>query len=171
MTLNRWTRCTSPTTRTPAPREEAPAAGLAEFHPEGKLPADSTEQFALDHNHPAHLESQISSPFAGPGPVDDETGSGDNPDHAHPPWTATSRGIETSLRRLAMLEPVYALAPDLLRSGRVRRPPTGAAASREARMTEFRLLRHGGFYHAVARYGSDIWTPFTYAGLHPTKTG
>ena len=25
----------------------------------------------------------------------------------HPPWTATSRGLETSLRRLAILEPVY----------------------------------------------------------------
>ena len=69
-----------------------------------------------------------------------------------------------------MLEPVYALAPDLLRGGRVRRPPTDAEASREARMTDFRLLRHGGFYHAVARYGSDIWTPFTYAGLHPART-
>ena len=36
-------------------------------------------------------------------------------------------------------------------------------------MTDFRLLRHRCFYHAVARYGSDIWTPFTYAGLHPTR--
>ena len=36
-------------------------------------------------------------------------------------------------------------------------------------MTDFRLLRHGGFYHAVARYGPDVWTPFTYAGLHATE--
>ncbi len=36
-------------------------------------------------------------------------------------------------------------------------------------MTGFRLLRHGGFYHAVARYGRDLWTPFTYAGLHITE--
>ena len=36
-------------------------------------------------------------------------------------------------------------------------------------MTDFRLLRHGGFYHALARYGPDIWTPFTYAGLHATE--
>ena len=36
-------------------------------------------------------------------------------------------------------------------------------------MTDFRLLRHGGFYHAVARYGEDVWTPFTYAGLHATE--
>ena len=68
-----------------------------------------------------------------------------------------------------MLEPVYVLAPDLLRSGRVVRPASDAAASREARMTDFRLLRHGGFYHAVARYGNDIWTPFTYAGLHASE--
>ena len=151
----------------PSPREEARAAGLAEFHPDGELPVDFTERFALDHDHPAHLENQDSSPFAATGPIEDE--SGDGPDHEHPPWTATSRGIETSLRRLAMLEPVYALAPDLLRSGRVVRPASHAAASREARMTDFRLLRRGGFYHAVARYGNDIWTPFTYAGLHATE--
>ena len=81
--------------------------------------------------------------------------SGGGADHEHPPWTATSRGIETSLRRLAMLEPVYRLAPDLLRSGRVNRPPDDAAASREVRMTDFRLLRRGGFHHAVARYGPN----------------
>ena len=155
--------------RHPSPREEARAAGLAEFHPEGELPADFTERFALDHDHAVHLESQEDTPFAAAGPVDGESSS-DGPDHEHPPWTATSRGIETSLRRLAMLEPVYALAPDLLRSGRVVRPPDGEnAASREVRMTDFRLLRHGGFYHAVARYGQDVWTPFTYAGLHATE--
>ena len=154
--------------RHPSPREEARAAGLAEFHPEGELPQDYRERFALDHDHPAHLEDQDSSAFTADSPVEDESG-GDGPGHEHPPWTATSRGIETSLRRLAMLEPVYALAPDLLRSGRVTRPPGDAAASRAARMTDFRLLRRGGFYHAVARYGPDVWTPFTYAGLHATE--
>ena len=151
----------------PAPREEARAAGLAAFHPEGELPVGYRERFALDHDHPAHLEDQGDSPFAA-GDADDTKG-GDSTDHEHPPWTATSRGIETSLRRLAMLEPVYRLAPDLIRSGRVNLPPTDQAASREARMTDFRLLRHGGFYHAVARYGPDVWTPFTYAGLHATE--
>ena len=68
-----------------------------------------------------------------------------------------------------MLEPVYRLAPDLIRSGRVNRPVDDTAASREVRMTDFRLLRRGGFYHAVARYGPDLWTPFTYAGLHATE--
>ena len=155
----------------PAPREEARATGLAAFHPEGELPEDYRERFALDHDHPAHLESQHSSPFAGD-PVEDEPSSeGGGPDHEHPPWTATSRGIETSLRRLAMLEPVYRLAPDLVRSGRVNRPEGDNAASREVRMTDFRLLRRGGFYHAVARYGEDVWTPFTYAGLHATERG
>ena len=67
-----------------------------------------------------------------------------------------------------MLEPVYRLAPDLLRGGRVR-PPQDVAATRELRMTDFRLLRPGGFYHALARYGPDLWTPFTYAGLHATE--
>ncbi len=68
-----------------------------------------------------------------------------------------------------MLEPVYRLAPDLLLSGRVSWPPGDTAASREVRMTDFRLLRRGSFYHAVARYGPDLWTPFTYAGLHATE--
>ena len=152
----------------PAPREEARASGLAGFHPEGELPADFTERFALDHDHPAHLEDQADSPFGVSEPIGDSRHR-DGPDHEHPPWTATSRGIETSLRRLSMLEPVYRLAPDLIRSGRVNRPPGDTAASREVRMTDFRLLRHGGFYHAVARYGPDLWTPFTYAGLHATE--
>ncbi len=154
----------------PTPREEARASGLAALRPEGELPEDHRERFALDHDHPAHLESQDHSPFApGDSPGDSHEADGGGPGHEHPPWTATSRGIETSLRRLAMLEPVYRLAPDLLRSGRVSRPPGDTAASRETRMTDFRLLRHGGFYHAVARYGADLWTPFTYAGLHATQ--
>ena len=150
----------------PAPREEARATGLAAFHPEGELPQDYRERFALDHDHPVHLEGQGDSPFAAGDPAD---ANGGGPDHEHPPWTATSRGVETSLRRLAMLEPVYKLAPDLLRSGRVNLPTADTAASREVRMTDFRLLRRGGFYHAVARYGPDLWTPFTYAGLHATE--
>ena len=42
----------------PAPREEARATGLAAFHPEGELPQDYRERFALDHDHPVHLEGQ-----------------------------------------------------------------------------------------------------------------
>ena len=150
----------------PEPREETRAAGRAAFHPDGELPEDYRERFALDHDHPVHLEGQGGSPFAAGDAAD---ANGDGPDHEHPPWTATSRGVKMSLRRLAMLEPVYRLAPDLIRSGRVNLPEGDNAASREARMTDFRLLRHGGFYHAVARYGEDLWTPFTYAGLHATE--
>ena len=69
-----------------------------------------------------------------------------------------------------MLETFYRLAPELLKSGRVR-PPAEGEANRELRMTDFRLLRHGGFYHAVARYGQDLWIPFSYAGLHATEAG
>ena len=119
------------------------------------------------HDHPPHLEGQCDSPFATPGGEADENGEAH--DHEHPPWTATSRGVEMSLRRLAMLEPVYRLAPDLLQSGRVNWPADDNAASREVRMTDFRLLRRGGFYHAVARYGEQVWTPFTYAGLHAAE--
>ena len=152
----------------PSPREESRATGLAAFHPEEELPADFQGRFALDHDHPPHLEGPGASPFTAGGETED--GSGEGPDHEHPPWTATSRGVEMSLRRLAMLEPVYRLAPDLLQSGRVNWPvDADAAASREVRMTDFRLLRRGGFYHAVARYGEQVWTPFTYAGLHATE--
>ena len=151
-----------------SPREEARAEGQAQFHPERELPQDFRERFALDHDHPAHLEDQGDSPFVA-GAQADDTGVDGAAGHEHPPWTATSRGVEMSLRRLAMLEPVYRLAPDLLRSGRVSLPAGDGAASRDARMTDFRLLRHGGFYHAVARYGDDIWTPFTYAGIHATE--
>ena len=77
----------------PAPREEARAAGLAAFHPDGELPQDYRERFALDHDHPAHLGNQSDSPFASAGDSADANGGG--PDHEHPPWTATSRGIET----------------------------------------------------------------------------
>ncbi len=153
--------------RHPSPREEARALGLAAFHPEGELPEDFQERFALDHEHPPHLEGPGDSPFAVTGEVDES--GGDGADHEHPPWTATSRGVEMSLRRLSMLEPVYRLAPDLISSGRVNWPVDDTAASREVRMTDFRLLRHGGFYHAVARYGEDAWTPFTYTGLHATE--
>ena len=150
----------SPPGRRLAPRGWPPST------PRARLPEDFRERFALDHDHPPHLEVPDNSPFTAVG----DAGDGDEShDHEHPPWTATSRGVEMSLRRLAMLEPVYRLAPDLLRSGRVNWPAGDTVASREARMTDFRLLRRGGFYHAVARYGEDVWTPFTYAGLHATE--
>ncbi len=149
-----------------SPREEARVAGQAAFDSKGELPENYWERFSLDHDHPLHLKNQAKSPFAIGEPLEGEDAEG--VDHEHPPWTATSRGVETALRRLAMLEPVYRLAPDLLYSGRVRWPGD-VATSQKLRMTDFWLLRHGGFYHAVARYGDDVWTPFTYAGLHATE--
>ncbi|MDE2844379.1 MAG: hypothetical protein OXN21_13495 [Chloroflexota bacterium] len=149
----------------PSPREEARAVSLAAFHPQGELPQDFRERFALDHDHPVHLENQGCSPFAASGQAD----ANGSIDHEHPPWTATSRGVAMSLRRLAMLEAVYRLAPDLLRSGRVSMPACDTSAAGEVRMTDFRLLRYGGFYHAVARYGENVWTTFTYAGIHTTE--
>ena len=55
----------------PAPREEARAAGLSAFHPQGELPEDYRERFALDHDHPVDLQGQGDSPFALSGSVDD----------------------------------------------------------------------------------------------------
>ena len=153
----------------PSPWEENRARGLAEFHPEGELPEDFQQRFALDHDHPLHCEDQARSPFIAGGSVGHSGDGAGNHDHEHPPWTATSRGIEISLRRLAMLEAFYRLAPDLLLSGKVRHPATAERADCDLAMTDFRLLRHGGFYHAVARYGKDVWIPFTYAGVHATE--
>ena len=116
----------------------------------------------LSHDHLPHLERQGTYPFAAGQPLEGEGG-----EHEHPPWTATSRGVKTALRRLSMLEPIYRLAPDLLLSGRLRWPGD-VAAGQDPRMTDFRLLRQGGFYHAIARYGDQVWAPFTYAGLHAT---
>ena len=150
----------------PSPREESRATGLATFHPQGEFPQEYRERFALDHDHPVHLESQGNSPSVA-GEQADHNGGGI--DHEHPPWTATPRGVAMCVRRLAMLEPVYRLAPDLLKSGRVTLPAGESVSTREARMTDFRVLRHGGFYHAVARYGENVWTTFTYAGLHASE--
>ena len=58
----------------PAPREEARAAGQAAFHPEGELPEDYRERFALDHDHPVHLQGQDDSPFADGNPADGNGG-------------------------------------------------------------------------------------------------
>ena len=50
-------------------------------------------------------------------------------------------------------------------------PPAEGPAGRELGMTGFRLLRHGGFYHAVARYGEDLWVPFTCVGPPRHRAG
>ena len=46
----------------PSPREETRATGLAAFHPQGELPQEYRERFALGHDHPVHLENQGDSP-------------------------------------------------------------------------------------------------------------
>ena len=79
----------------PSPRDEARALGLAEYHPQGELPVDLTQRFALDYDQPALMKNQDSSPFKARSPIEDDSG-GDGPDHEHPPWIATSRGIEIS---------------------------------------------------------------------------
>ena len=149
--------------RHPSPRETARAA-----RPTGygvPPPPDFAGRFAQDHEHQPHLEHLAQSPFVAVGSTAGDPAAGGA--HEHPPWTATSRGVEMALRRLAMLEPIYRLAPELLISGQLRWPP-GRSVNPDLRLTDFRLLRHGGFHHAVARYGPDVWTPFIYAGLHAT---
>ncbi len=147
-----------------APREAARAALPSGYS--APPPADFDRRFAADHEHRPHLEHLATSPFVAP-PLQDDAGAGAY--HEHSPWTATSRGIEMSLRRLAMIETMYRLAPELLTSGHLRRPAGQSPSGHDLRLTDFRLLRQGGFHHAVARYGPDVWTPFIYAGLHATE--
>ncbi len=85
------------------------------------------------------------------------------------PWTVTARGVRTCVRRLAWLELLYRLAPRLLLKGWLRLPPGVAAEPPDLAMTDFRLLRHGGWFHAVAHYGELYWVTFTYVGLHATE--
>lgn len=144
--------------------------------------------YATDHSHPGPRERhryQLAWPLPGTetgrrdqppldlrhehlGPETERSGSllrlpADDAQHEHPPWTATGRGAQYCLRRLAMLETIYRLAPVLLRDGYLRVPaPTPP-------LSDFRLLRRNGFFVAVARYGDDLWAPFSYAGLHATE--
>jgi len=85
------------------------------------------------------------------------------------PWTASSRGVRTNVRRLAALEMLYRFAFGLVRSGWLRVPLGDAAVPAEPAMTDFRLLRHGGWFHAVAHYGDRYWVTFTFVGLHATE--
>ncbi|MXV79512.1 MAG: hypothetical protein F4X58_07605 [Chloroflexi bacterium] len=113
--------------------------------------------FAFDHEHLGHNADLSASPFLGA--ADEVRG------HEHPPWTATARGAQVALRRLAILETLYRLAPALAADGHLARPEWETPP----RLSDFRLMRRGGFFTAVARYGADCWTPFTYAGLHATE--
>lgn len=87
----------------------------------------------------------------------------------HLPWTASARGVRSNVRRLAALEMLYRFAPGLVRSGWLRVPPGDAAGPAELAMTDFRLLRCGGWFHAVAHYGDRYWVTFTFVGLHVTE--
>lgn len=142
----------------PGPRAVAGAGGLEPLRRSASGPADWRALVALDHEHVPHLEDAALSPFVDNGEAT----------HEHPPWTATSRGIQTCTRRLALLEAVYRLAPTLFLSGRLLMPEDCRGSSPPA-MTDFRLLRQGGFYSAFARYGVEIWVSFVYAGLHSTE--
>ena len=148
----------------PSPREATRAALPAGYA--AAPPPDFDARFTRDHEHQPHLEHPVNSPFVAT-PPGDHAAAGSY--HEHPPWTATSRGVRANLRRLATIEPIYRLAPDLLRSGMLRWPSQSPPPTPQLRMTDFRLLRHGGFYHAVARYGPEVWTTFIYAGIHATE--
>ncbi|WP_420621396.1 hypothetical protein [Candidatus Poriferisodalis sp.] len=148
-----------------SPREVARAASLKRLRPAAEDLSGLDAGFATDHDHLPHIEDVHFSPFAQPAPS-----SSVPPEfHEHPPWTATARGIRLCVRRLAMMEALYRIAPDLMRNDQVIWPADGVPVDASWHMTDFRMLRRGGFYHAVARYGSPIWVTFTYVGLHATE--
>ena len=80
---------------------------------------DFDQRFALDHEHEPHLEHLVNSPFVTGFPSDEPP---DGSWHEHPAWTTTSRGLEMSLRRLAILDAMYRLAAEPLTSGTLRLP-------------------------------------------------
>lgn len=121
--------------------------------------------YAADEAHSSDIGPSPLSPFIGLGW--DEVG--DNYVHGHLPWTVTARGIRILMRRLATLELLYRQAPDLLRNGDLVLPADSATANPELRMADFRLLRHSGWYHAIAHYGDHYWVTFTFVGLHATE--
>ena len=94
-----WTCSTSPTTSNPAPREEARAEGLAAFHPEGELPEDYRERFALDHDHPVHLEKRGYSPFAIGDPAEQTGASVSYREHPTLPATSYTAAGESTPRQ------------------------------------------------------------------------
>ena len=118
------------------------------------------DQPPLDLGH-EHLGPELTRPVSLGARLAEPVAEGGQ--HEHPPWSATARGAQFCLRRLAMLEPIYGLAPVLLRDGYLR--GSGAPSA----LRDFRLLRRSGFFVAVARYGDDLWVPFSYAGLHATE--
>ncbi len=127
------------------------------------------EPLGLDHEHVPHLEDPFESPFVPITPTEHDRRAIGHELHEHPPWTATSRGLRACMRRLCALEAIYRLAPVLLRDGRLRLPGHDDCASADMRMTDFWLMRRGGFHHARAHYGSQFWIAFTFVGLHATE--
>ncbi len=138
-------------------------------------PSAVRELYATDHihadqhEHTPHMEDAYFSPFAElPDDAPDIPSAAINM-HEHPPWTATPRGQMSCIRRLAALEMIYPLAPVLFTNGLLLLDSSSEADAADLNMTDFRLLRLGGFYHAVARYARDIWVTFTYLGQHVTE--
>ena len=153
----------------PAPEDMAEAGGIRRLRAGLPPLAPGNEKFAFDHEHRPHLEDRVFSPFTEPAAGLPATPDVASDWHEHPPWTATARGQQTCLRRLAALEAIYRIAPELFTSGRLLLPQNRSNTQADQKMTDFRLLRRGTFFHAVARYGEDIWTTFTFLGLHVTE--
>ena len=152
-----------------SPREIAGAGGLERLRADPSPLGQGSEKFAFDHQHLTHIESAMFSPFTDPA-VGEPTLTYPGIDlHEHPPWTATARGQQTCFRRLATLEMIYDVAPTLFKSGKLLLPSDHPSNPADLTLTDFRLLRCGGYFHAVAHYADDIWISFTYFGLHATE--
>lgn len=141
------------------PREIAKAGGIERLR--AGLPPRSpwNEHFALDHEHMPHIDGVMFSPFVEPA-IDAPTPPNVAVDmHEHPPWTATTRGQQLCMRRLATLEMIYRLAPMLFASGKLQLPPNHPATQTDLKMTDFRrrheLWHNDGVNRLVLKFANE----------------
>ena len=95
----------------------------------------------------------------------------DESDHHHVPWWVTPDGLQRLLRRLPVLEQIYARAPGLLRAGQREIEVPFYLAGADIQIIGFSWVRHDPVIEAVAIYSHDFWVPFTWAGIQGTATG
>ena len=79
------------------------------------------------------------------------------------PWSCTTKGYSSLVRRLELVEQLNRFAPGLLNPAHVTVADPAAVGLNDWRITQFRWLA-GGTPHALARYGNNVWIAFVWVG-------